>query len=197
MMSALTVFLKQNGYDVMEAMDGQHALNLFTQAPPNLVLLDIDMPIMDGYTACQALRNCPCSAQVPIIMMTGLSDSQSVDHAFASGADDYVTKPIHWAVLRQRIRMLIERRKAEETIQHQATFDGLTDLPNRVLFMDRLDHAISLAHRNQGNFAVMFIDLDRFKEINDTLGHASGDELLRQVLRCTPPDMTPLHVPCH
>ncbi|MEO5340407.1 MAG: diguanylate cyclase [Magnetococcus sp. MYC-9] len=181
MLAVLARFLKKNGYEVLKTRDGQGAIHLFAQASPDMILLDVSMPVMDGFSACDIIRKLPGGARVPIVMMTGLSDDQSVDQAFAAGADDYVTKPIHWAVLRQRIRLLMERRKAEATIRHQATFDGLTDLPNRNLFMDRLERAISLARRNRENIAVLFIDLDHFKEVNDTLGHAAGDELLLQV----------------
>ncbi|MBF0126306.1 MAG: diguanylate cyclase [Magnetococcales bacterium] len=181
MLAALTEWLRQNGYDVVSADHGRSALEVCARGLPDLILLDVSMPFLDGCETCRRIRQTPEGAKVPIIMMTGLCDDRSVDQAFVAGADDYVTKPIHWAVLRQRIRLFMERRQTEETIRHQATFDGLTDLPNRTLFLDRLDHSLSLAHRKQENLAVMFIDLDRFKEVNDTLGHTAGDELLRQV----------------
>lgn len=183
MLAIMIRTLKKNGYDLIEAQDGQEAVDLFVRCNPDMVLLDVSMPVMDGFVACATIRKLPGGACVPILMLTGLSDDQSVDEAFAVGANDYVTKPIHWAVLRQRIRLFMERRQAEATIRYQATFDTLTDIPNRNLFMDRLERAISLARRNQEHLAVLFIDLDRFKEVNDTLGHAAGDELLRQVAR--------------
>ncbi|MEO5349873.1 MAG: diguanylate cyclase [Magnetococcus sp. YQC-3] len=183
MLAVMTRALQKDGYEVIGTQDGQGAVAAFVQSQADMVLLDVSMPVMDGFVACETIRKLPGGARVPILMLTGLSDDQSVEQAFAVGADDYVTKPIHWAVLRQRIRLFMERRRAEAIIRYQATFDTLTDLPNRNLFMDRLERAIALARRNQEHLAVLFIDLDRFKEINDTLGHAAGDELLRQVAR--------------
>ncbi|MBF0162073.1 MAG: diguanylate cyclase [Magnetococcales bacterium] len=183
MLSLIIRVLKKDGYDVIGTQDGQEAVDLFVQNQPDMLLLDVSMPVMDGFAVCETIRKLPSGARVPIVMLTGLSDDQSVDQAFAAGADDYVTKPIHWAVLRQRIRLFMERRRAEAIILYQATFDTLTELPNRNLFMDRLERAIALARRNQEQLAVLFIDLDRFKEVNDTWGHAAGDELLRQTAR--------------
>ncbi len=118
---------------------------------------------------------------MPIVMVTALSDDASVDRAFDVGADDYVTKPIHWAVLRQRMRLLLERKRATEQIQHQATHDGLTNLPNRTLFMDRLESALAMSRRHKNSIGLLFVDLDRFKWVNDKLGHAARDKLLVDV----------------
>lgn len=181
MREALQQFLIRQGYAVVLAGDGQEALDVCASAMPDLILLDVRMPNVDGLTACRTLRKDTIGPRIPIIMLTALFDAGSVDRAFEAGADDYVTKPVHWAILRQRIRVLLERRGTEARIHHQATFDALTDLPNRTLFLDRLDHAIQLATRNQSRLALLFIDLDGFKQINDTLGHAAGDALLRQL----------------
>ncbi|NGZ06302.1 MAG: diguanylate cyclase [Magnetococcales bacterium] len=178
---SLATFLHRLGHQSLLAKDGEEALHLRSQTTPDLILLDVRMPNLDGIATCRAMRSRWIDSRIPIIMLTGMFDSESVDLAFESGADDYVTKPIHWAILRQRIRILLERNVEEARIRYQATYDQLTDLPNRTLFLDRLQHAISLANRNQESLALLFIDLDHFKEINDTKGHAAGDELLRLV----------------
>jgi diguanylate cyclase (GGDEF)-like protein len=174
-------FLRKNGYEVVAAQNGKEAVKLFLEREPDLVLLDAKMPEMDGFHACEMIRTMPGGWRAPIVMVTALSDDASVDNAFSVGADDYVTKPIHWAVLRQRMRLLLERKHAEERIQHQATHDGLTNLPNRTLFMDRLESALAMSRRHSNQIGLMFVDLDRFKWVNDELGHAAGDQLLCEV----------------
>ncbi|MBF0213165.1 MAG: diguanylate cyclase [Magnetococcales bacterium] len=178
---AMALFLQQQGHEVVTASDGQEVLNWRALTIPDLILLDVRMPGMDGIDTCHALRKNWGTPHIPIIMLTSLHDSHSVDLAFEAGADDYITKPIHWAILRQKVRVMLERSAVEARIRHLATYDSLTDLPNRTLFLDRLEHAISLADRNQKSLALLFIDLDRFKAVNDSHGHAVGDALLRQV----------------
>jgi diguanylate cyclase (GGDEF)-like protein len=173
-------FLEQNGYDSILVENGQEAVDAFTNRKPDLALLDANMPVLDGFEACKHIRSLPDGRRLPIVMVTALSDDASVDKAFEAGAEDYVTKPIHWAVLRQRIRILLDRKQAEERIHYQATHDALTGLPNRTLFMDRIDSAISMGSRRNIQMGLMFIDLDRFKWVNDELGHAAGDQLLQE-----------------
>lgn len=298
------------GFDVVEAGNGQLALDAMRARMPDIVLLDVSMPVMDGFTACAELRQLPGGDAVPVVMMTGLDDTQSIERAFESGATDFITKPINWAVLPHRVRYMlrastaisevqenqrrlsnaqrigemgdwewdlrsqrlrasdqatrifghdtgaavlapdvffagvhpedanglkqacdaavaagrgfaidhrillpggglrhihqqvevieidpegralrlagavhdISRRKdAEEQIRRLAYFDPLTNLPNRLLFVEQLGKAMARAERQQTRVSVMFIDLDNFKRVNDTLGHNAGDELLRQV----------------
>ncbi|MBF0380910.1 MAG: diguanylate cyclase [Magnetococcales bacterium] len=177
----IDTFLKENGYESILVTNGHEAVDAYKKHNPDLALLDADMPDMDGFQACELIRTIPGSRQTPIVMVTVLSDDDSVNLAFAVGAEDYITKPIHWAVLRQRIRILLDRKEAQERIQHQATHDELTDLPNRTLFMDRLRSAISMCERRNTQMGLMFVDLDRFKMVNDELGHAAGDQLLKDV----------------
>jgi diguanylate cyclase (GGDEF)-like protein len=180
-LSLVSRFLRKNGYVVNETEDGKAAVKSFLDDKPDLILLDAKMPVMDGFQACETIRTLPGGRQVPIVMVTALSDDESVDMAFESGAEDFITKPIHWAVLRQRIRILLERKHAEEHIRHQATHDGLTGLPNRTLFMDRLESALAMGRRNSNKIGLMFVDLDRFKWVNDEFGHIAGDQLLQEV----------------
>jgi CheY-like chemotaxis protein len=101
--------MEKDGYRVVEAVNGQQALEAYTQFHPDLVLLDALMPVMDGFTCCGQLQALSRSKHAPILIITALEDQESVDRAFRAGASDFVTKPIHWAVLRQRVRRLLHQ----------------------------------------------------------------------------------------
>ncbi|WP_148051436.1 EAL domain-containing protein [Inmirania thermothiophila] len=172
--------LGQDGYRVEEAADGAQALAICERQLPDVILLDAVMPVMDGFTACARIRQMPGGSMVPILVVTALDDAQSVERAFAVGATDYVSKPIHLGVLRQRVGRLVEMVRADERVRHLAYHDPLTGLPNRALFVERLGEAIARP-RGDSRIAVLFLDLDRFKNVNDTLGHDIGDLLLKAV----------------
>ena len=117
LLGLLVGFLKKQGYRTVQAEDGVKALSLFGTCRPDLVLMDAHMPRMDGFQACTEIRKSPGGAQVPIIMVTALELNESVHRAFASGAEEYVTKPVNLAVLQHRLAILLERRRMERTIQ--------------------------------------------------------------------------------
>ncbi len=173
--------LASSGFRVEQAEDGAQALNLCTRLMPDIVLMDALMPVMDGFEACARLRQQPGTENIPVLMVTGLNDEQSVDKAMKAGASDFITKPIYWPLLLQRLRHILANQRAEQQIKHLAYHDTLTGLPNRMLFHDRLQQALNQAVREGHIMGVMFLDLDRFKIINDTLGHDVGDELLKAV----------------
>ena len=284
--------LEQAGNRVITAEDGETALVLFAQKKPDIVLLDVDMPKMDGYSVCKQIRELETDRETPILIVTGLDDSESVKRAYDAGATDFVSKPIPWPILAHRIRYVLrtsralndlrglirsvpdlifivdkdgevqeglsgadanhtqqiralttashinfypcdqddralacirraletrkpqiyehslegldieletrfiardehsvlaivrditQRKESEAKIFDLAYFDGLTALPNRQLFSNSLERTIERAAREEESFAILFIDLDRFKRINDTLGHSVGDELLKSV----------------
>jgi diguanylate cyclase (GGDEF)-like protein/PAS domain S-box-containing protein len=299
--------LTRAGFVVVEAGDGAQALELMRGAMPDLVLMDVGMPVMDGFTACTELRRLPGGTRVPVVMMTGLEDVKSIETAFEAGATDFITKPINWTILAHRVRYMLRasraidelkqnqrrlsnaqrigemgdwewdpkanrivaseqawqifghgqptpsigadtffgavpgeeahqlreaceqaarsgeafsiehrvvatdgsvrhvhqqvqlidredggaarlagavhditrRKEAEEEIRRLAYYDRLTGLPNRHLFTEQLNRALAQAERHGRRLAIMFVDLDNFKRVNDTLGHTAGDELLR------------------
>ncbi len=312
--------LEQAEFAVEEADDGAPAITAFTVVTPDIVLLDIVMPMMDGFAACAAIRNLPGGAHVPIVMMTGLDDTASIHRAFEVGATSFITKPINYLLLTYRLQYLLraqrtadqlresearlsraqrlaklghwewdpklkgthcsdglreicglpfghsnfthrellalvdpndrrrvkstivaairgrrgysiehriitpdgtdriiyqeaeiligsgykvericgiiqdvtERRRAEQKIRYLAFFDSVTGLPNRAFLTQLLNQAIASAKRLNRYLAVLFLDLDHFKMINDTLGHDAGDMLLQGVskrlqssLRCS------------
>jgi diguanylate cyclase (GGDEF)-like protein len=286
--------LEQTGFRVLTAEDGKVAMEMFRKLRPDVVLLDVEMPHMDGFSVCEAIRAQETDWETPIFIVTGLEDSESVERAYNVGVTDFITKPIAWPVLPHRIRYVLrtytslndlkglirvvpdlifivnaqgelqetlnnpdtkqipqlkavttklqgnfypfenddeakacirqaletgkpqvyehaldgfelqletrfvarakdtvlaivrditERKKSETRIYSLAYFDELTELPNRQLFSQDLERTIETALQDDQQFAILFVDLDRFKRINDTLGHSIGDELLKSVAR--------------
>ncbi len=301
--------LAKANFDVIEAENGQMALSLFKSQKPNLILLDVVMPEMNGFEVCLAIRNLPGGKYPQILMVTGMDDTRSTARAFEAGANDFIAKPINWVMLGYRARYMLragqafrelyisksrltktqalaklgnweidlasnafscsseacsllglnpmdkpvtyndflapvianeqemvkqtisnavktkknfslnyqvmhssgtqkhilnqgevffsssgvpeimlgvvqdlsQLKRAEERIRFLAFYDGLTGLANRMLFLDRLDMEIKNATRHGQKFALLFLDLDQFKKINDTLGHHVGDLLLKNV----------------
>ncbi len=298
--------LERAGFIVNEAEDGVQAVAIFQQARPQLILMDVEMPNLDGFGACQQLR--VLGTDVPILMATGLDDITSINRAYEVGATDFATKPINWSILAHRVRYMLranatlkalkesearlanaqriarlgtwdwdirnnhlrgskqtyqilgiepeafqptwegflayvhpddmdnvvqvvdralregksfnteyriiradgipcvvhgqnevtveagqvitvtgtlqditERRAAEERIRHLAYYDSLTGLPNREYFKEHLERALDRCARNEGLVVILFLDLDDFKRINDSLGHTVGDMLLEEV----------------
>lgn len=173
--------MQHNGYKVVEAGNGLEAIRETLRHNPDLVLMDAVMPEMDGFRATAELKSLVEYVDTPILMVTALEDEHSVEQAFIAGACDYITKPVNWVVLKQRVKRLISASHADKKIRHLAYHDTLTGLPNRLLFIDRMDQAISRAIRESNRFALIFIDIDHFKMINDSMGHAAGDVLLTTV----------------
>jgi diguanylate cyclase (GGDEF)-like protein len=175
---ALRYTLQRDGFHVEEAADGEQALKMLKRMRPDVILMDAMMPVMDGFTACARVQNLPNGSSIPVLMITALEDKSSVERAFAAGASDFIPKPIHFAVLSQRVRRIIEANRAEKRVRHLAYNDPLTGLPNRSLFFDQLGRRIEQAQKTGEAVAVLFLDLDRFKNVNDSLGHDVGDRLL-------------------
>jgi diguanylate cyclase (GGDEF)-like protein len=157
------------------------------------VLLDLSLPDAQGLEALDALRE--ASPELPIVVLSGLSDEMTALRAVQAGAQDYLIKGrADEGMLARSIRYAVERKRSESQLLHQALHDPLTDLPNRALFLDRVSVALARCERLDTLVAVLAVDLDRFKVVNDSLGHGTGDELLVSVagrLRaCLPSTLT-------
>jgi len=188
MRSMLTRYLEREGYQVVEARNGQEALEKYFQYQPDLVLLDALMPVMDGFEVCQRLQQRVGNPATPILMITGLEDKESIDQAFEMGVIDYITKPIHWAVLRQRVQRLIQQyrlelqlRQMNQQLQRLAVIDGLTQVANRRRFEEYLLQEWRRSVREQTPLSVILCDIDHFKNYNDCYGHQAGDRCLQRV----------------
>lgn len=184
----MRIFLQRENYRVIEASNGQEGIDACKRLKPDMVLLDAVMPVMDGFACCAEIQALPQSEFIPILMITGLGDSRSVDRAFEVGAIDYVTKPIHWPVLRQRVKRLIQQsqllqelERANQQLKLQAITDSLTQLANRHQFDYHLDQEWRRMVREQAPLSLILCDVDCFKRYNDALGHPAGDRCLRQV----------------
>jgi diguanylate cyclase (GGDEF)-like protein len=186
----IRLFLEKENFQVVEASNGQEGLDAYQRLHPDLVLLDAVMPIMDGFECCTRMRSLPRSNHTPTLIITGLEDQKSVDRAFAAGAADYVTKPIHWAVLRQRVRRLIHQSQlyqqleaANRMLQHLASVDSLTQVANRRQFDDHLHQEWERMSREQSSLSIILCDIDFFKLYNDAKGHQAGDNCLMHIAK--------------
>ncbi len=194
--------LEKDGYQVIEANNGEKCLEICQKQLANMVLLDAMMPAMDGFTCCSKLHKLLGENSPPVLMITVLDDQASVDLAFQVGATDYVTKPIHWAVLRQRVRRLLQiqwamselRRQIEkqrmlteklemanQELERLASVDSLTMVANRRHFDRFLEIEWKRTNRNDLPLSIIICDVDFFKAYNDTYGHQEGDTCLKKV----------------
>ena len=171
--------LEQDGHVVAVAANGEEACHVFAERSPDIVLMDINMPVVDGYEACARLRRRADGARIPILMLTGLDDAEAIARAYAAGATDFQTKPVSWRVLCERVRYMLRGKQDADKLRQLAQYDSLTGLLNRATFRDQLESAIAQGEERGGLLAVIFLDLDCFKEINDTYGHGFGDQVLR------------------
>ena len=204
--------MEKEGYLVVEVADGKQCLDAYFDTKPDLVLLDAIMPVMDGFSCCQqlmqvaknnlalAVANFDVDSLVtnnvisklwertPILMITGLDDRDSVDRAFAVGASDFVTKPIHWPVLRQRVKRLLQQAQvykqleaANQALQQLANMDSLTGVANRRCFDQYLNTQWLKLFNKESPLSLILCDIDFFKRYNDQYGHPAGDLCLQKV----------------
>jgi diguanylate cyclase (GGDEF)-like protein len=183
--------LEMEGYTVSVACDGLEAFHLACLSPPDLVLTDVMMPMMDGYGLIKSLRETSATATVPIIMLTAKGDRSDVRIAMNLGADDYLTKPYHREELLEAIRARLARsaslEQSAQGLQQEAKEaqqrDALTALPGRELFTRRLDDSLQAAERNRHELGVVCLGLDGFAKVNDSLGAQVGDKVLCEVAK--------------
>ena len=187
--SLMEQLLAQAGYTrVSSTMDSRQVCVMHQENNYDLILLDLQMSGMDGFQVMASLKTNDSESYLPVIVLTAQPAHKL--RALQAGAKDFISKPFDLVEVRTRIHNMLEvrllYRKLEDyskRLEHKAFHDSATGLPNRDLFDDRLTHAIALAKRHAWSLAVMFLDLDGFKDVNDTHGHAAGDAVLKEVAR--------------
>lgn len=171
--------LKQENLRLESASDGQAGLDMARELGPSLVLLDLDMPAMDGFEVLRYLKETDGTHDIPVIVLSGLQSPADKVTAFDLGAVDYITKPFDLMELRVRLRSALRMAELVQLLAQRAQVDGLTGLYNRVAFDDRWAQAVAENDRHGQPLSVAVFDLDHFKSINDTYGHPAGDEAIR------------------
>src|SRR5712672_179584 len=169
------------GLEPLAFDNGRAALDAALSREVAIILLDVDMPGMDGFSVCKRLRAESRLATVPIVMVTGHEDSAAIGLAFDAGATDFVSKPVNWALLPHRLEYILRNAAAAERIERLAYFDPLTGLPNRQCCIETAERLVRDAAQLQQSVAIIYLDLNSFKRVNDTFGHSVGDAVLRTV----------------
>ncbi len=171
----------QPDHQVLVATNGEQALQLCRDKSPDLVLLDIVMPGIDGFEVCRRLKAESGTHDIPVIFVTGHSDEAAETRGLDAGAVDFITKPINVAVVRARVRTHLTLKRQSDLLRELAFIDGLTGLHNRRSFDERLQAEWQRAMRQQQPLALILADIDQFKAYNDHHGHQAGDDALRRV----------------
>lgn len=170
--------LTDEGYEVVCAPSGPEGLEQARATRPSLILLDLRMPVMDGYEVLREIKEDSEIMHTPVIVLSGSEDSRDKVMGLELGAVDYICKPFDFAELRARVKSSIRLHRLMRLLSQRAQIDGLTGLWNRAYFDDRLMVEVNAARRSEQPLSLTMCDFDRFKEINDTYGHPAGDAVL-------------------
>lgn len=180
---AALVTILQPAFEVRVARNGSDALRLIRQEPPDLVLLDVNLPDLSGLVVCRRLKDDPLTAAVPVVFLTAHADEQTEVEGLDAGALDFIAKPPRGPAVLARVRNLVRMKLLAERLQREAQTDALTDLANRRRFTVALRTELLRVRRQGQPLSLLMVDVDHFKAYNDHYGHLAGDEALRQVGR--------------
>ena len=200
----INVRLSSRGFEIETATNGEEALQKVHENPPHLILLDVMMPLMDGYEVSRRIKNDDSLPFIPIILVTARDSTQDKVDGLDAGADDYLTKPVNFPELEARVRSMLRIKRLQDELDQKnrelelvnkrlrklSVTDGLTELFNHRHIHELLHEEFERTKRSGEPMAVAMMDLDRFKLVNDTYGHPTGDvilyetaEILRQTVR--------------
>ncbi len=176
--------LLKDTYEVKIAKSGTKALEILES--PNdidLILLDIEMPDINGYDVCKRIKNNETIKNIPIIFITGRTSQEDEEYGLNLGAIDYITKPFNKAIVKLRIKNYLNLKIKNDMLEKLSMYDGLTNIRNRRFFDETFEKTFSEIKRDKKSLAVLMIDIDFFKPYNDNYGHGQGDETLRKVAK--------------
>ena len=177
----LSVRLGGLNVELRHALTGESGYEQACEEPPDLILLDVMMPDASGFEICRRLKARSKTASIPVIFLTGETDVEQKVLGFDVGAVDYIQKPFDTAELTARVRSALRTKRYFDMLAHRAMLDGLTGLWNRSQFDQRLYEEIASARRYDRPLSLVMMDIDRFKNLNDTYGHPFGDQVLQSV----------------
>lgn len=163
------------------ATSGEQALRLVAAQPPDLILLDISLPDISGYELCRRFKNDSLSKHIPVVFITARSEAEDEAYGLSLGAVDYITKPYHMPIVLARVQNQLQLKRKTDLLERLASVDGLTELFNRRRFDETLTREWQRARRDGLPLSVILVDVDFFKEYNDSYGHAQGDQCLRDI----------------
>jgi diguanylate cyclase (GGDEF)-like protein len=174
----------------------EQGIRLAMQARPDVILLDVNMPGMDGLKVCRHLKEAETTRDIPVIFLTVERNLSSLSRALDCGGADYILKPCNEIDLRARVRVALRTKRMIDLLKEQARIDALTGLSNRAAMDQAISSAVA-AHQRLGQpFALLMIDVDNFKKINDNHGHGVGDDVLREVAAALRARCRPYDLPC-
>ena len=173
--------LFRDDYRIILAKHGEQTIRLANEHLPDLILLDVLMPGMDGLSVIRELKRNDATRHIPVIFITGLNSPTDEEQGLGLGAADYIGKPFHAAVVRARVRNQLQIVHQRRLLEQLALLDGLTGIPNRRHFDQAFEREWARGQRSRHPISLIMVDVDHFKNYNDTLGHAAGDRVLQEI----------------
>ncbi len=176
----LGAILRQD-HEILVASNGAEALEIALAELPDVILLDVMMPDMDGYEVCRRLKNDPRTVGIPVIFISAMNEVEDEARGLEVGGLDYIVKPVNAPIVRARVRIHLELKRQRELLQRISMIDGLTGIANRRQFDEVLASEWRRCHRSASYLSLIMVDVDFFKHYNDQYGHLAGDECLKAV----------------
>ncbi|CAK0752781.1 two-component system, chemotaxis family, response regulator WspR [Gammaproteobacteria bacterium] len=171
----------EKDYDIFFATSGTEGINIVEEQLPDVILLDVRMPGMDGYEVCVRIKSAARTATIPIIFVTTANQTEDETKGLELGAIDYLIKPVSASIVKARVRNHIDLKRSRDVLERLSTTDGLTGIANRRRFDEYLDFQWRQSMRLKYPLSLLLADVDHFKAFNDHYGHARGDVCLKQV----------------